>query len=116
MPSAWQTTVLSPQWKGKGAASDATTYRPISVMHPLAKLLALVLLRRLDAMAEPRGWRAPSQAGFRRGYRLEDHQLLITYLMMAAAQGRGPLAVAFIDIEKAYDKLPRTQLWEVLGT
>ena len=94
-------------WKGKGSTTDASTYRPISVMHLLAKLYSLVLLGRLEEGAEASGWRAPEQAGFRAGYRIEDHQLLLTYLMLSAAAGHGPLAVAFIDLEKAYDRVPR---------
>ena len=107
MPASWQTTAIAPVWKRKGDPDDATTYRGISVVHPLAKLYALVLLRRLDVAAEARQLHAPEQAGFRRGYRIEDHQLLLTYLMLSAASGRGPLAVAFLDLEKAYDRVPR---------
>ena len=35
--------------------------------------------------------------------------------MLSAAQGRGPLAVAFLDLEKAYDRVPRRRLWEVFA-
>ena len=70
---------------------------------------------RLDKAAEARHLHAPEQAGFRQGYRIEDHQLLLTYLMISAAVGRAPLAVAFLDLEKAYDRVPRRKLWEVFA-
>ena len=46
---------------------------------------------------------------------MEDHQLLLTYLLLAASHQRGPLALAFLDLEKAYDWLPRVTLWRVLA-
>ena len=39
----------------------------------------------------------------------------MTYLLLAASCHRGPLALAFIDLEKAYDRLPRLSLWRVLA-
>ena len=39
----------------------------------------------------------------------------MTYLLLAASRHRGPLALAFIDLEKAYDRLPRLTLWRVLA-
>ena len=49
------------------------------------------------------------------GHRVEDHQLLLMYLLLAASHQRGPLALAFLDLEKAYDWLPRVTLWRVLA-
>ena len=51
MPASWQTTAIAPVWKAKGDVSDASTYRGIAILHPLAKLYALVLLHRLDKIA-----------------------------------------------------------------
>ena len=39
----------------------------------------------------------------------------MTYLLLAASRHPGPLALAFIDLEKAYDRLPRLTLWRVLA-
>lgn len=47
---------------------------------------------------------------------MEDHQILLTYLLLAAADNRGPLAIAFIDLEKAYDRIPRDRLWQVFAS
>ena len=49
------------------------------------------------------------------GHHVEDHQLLLTYLLLAASYQRGPQALAFLDLEKAYNWLPRVTLWRVLA-
>ena len=78
--------MISPVWKHKGNPSDPTTYRGLSVLHPLGKLLALSYLHRLDAETHSQGWLAEEQAGFRLGHCIEDHQLLLTYLLLAASR------------------------------
>ena len=42
---------------------------------------------------------------------MEDHHILLTYLLLAAADNRGPLVIAFINLEKIYDCIPRNSLW-----
>ena len=37
----------------------------------------------------------------------------MTYLLLAASHHHRPLALAFIDLDKAYDRLPRLTLWRV---
>ena len=37
------------------------------------------------------------------------------YLLLAASHQWGPLALAFIDLEKAYNGVPRTTLWRILA-
>ena len=115
LPHSWLTSSITPLWKGRGSPTDPNTYRSLFVMHPVAKLFALTLLGRLDTAAEANTWRAREQAGFRRGHRIEDHQLLMTYILQCAAAGRGPVALGFIDLTKAYDSVPRARLWSVLA-
>ena len=60
-------------------------YRGVLVLHPLGKLLALSYLHCLDAEAHGQGWLAKEQVGFYLGNCMEDHQLLLTYLLLAAS-------------------------------
>ena len=101
--------------EGRGSPTNPGTYHPITVIHPIGKLLALAILRWLDTHPDAPQWHAAEQAGFYAAHQIEDHQLLITYLMMAAAAGCGPLVAAFIDLEKAYDMIPWAHLWRILA-
>ena len=78
--------MISPVWKHKGSPLDPTMYRGQSVLHPLGKLLALSYLHRLDAETHCPGWLAEEQAGLHLGHRVEDHQLLLTFLLLAASR------------------------------
>ena len=111
----WQTTVISPVWKQKGTPSDPTTYQGLPVLHLLGKLFAVNYLSHLDNETHSRHWLAEGQAGVHLGHRIEGHQLLLTYLLLAASCHQGPLALAFIDLEKAYDRAPRFTFWQVLA-
>ena len=107
-------------WNGpypdlEGSQADAKNYCPISVMGPLAKLYACCLNLELETRAAHHAWRAPTQAGFRRYYRLEDLIVPVDYLL-ARAQTRGtPLALCLVDLEKAFDIVPRQHLLDVLS-
>ena len=85
------------------------------ILYPLGKLLALSYLCHLDDETHCCGWLIQEQAGFHLGYCIEDHQLLLTYLLLAASRHWGPLALTFINLQKAYDRVPRTTFWRVLA-
>ena len=78
-------TMISPVWKHKGSPSDPVTYWGLSVLHPLGKLLALYYLHCLDEETHYHGWLAEKQAGFCLVHHMKDHQLLLTYLLLAAS-------------------------------
>ena len=40
--------------------------------------------------------------------------MLLTYLLLEASHHRGPLALTFIDLKKAHDRLPRAAPLHVL--
>ena len=58
--------------------------------------------------------RAPTQAGFRPKHSLEDLVLVLQTVVQHAIISKQQLALCFVDLAKAYDSIPRTQLWYVL--
>ena len=83
-------------------------------MGPLAKLFAACLNGALEWEAQSKGWRAPTQAGFRCHHRLEDLILPVDYLIYHVQRLKTPLALCFVDMEKAFDMVPRQCLMHVL--
>ena len=73
-----------------------------------------MVLARLEGLSESRGLRARNQAGFRAGARIEDNALLLQTAIEKAHAGKEPLYLLFVDLEKAYDSIDRSKLWEVL--
>ncbi len=76
-------------------------------MHPLAKLIMGTYNMRLTALVEEQGLRATTQAGFRANYCLEDLVITLQLLVQGAVINSTPLALAFVDLEKAYDSISR---------
>jgi hypothetical protein len=61
------------------------------VGNALAKLYSLVLMNRLDALAEREGYRARGQAGFRKGRGTPDNAFILQHLIEKSSLQRKPL-------------------------
>ena len=83
-------------------------------MSVLPKLFATIIRSRLEATALRHHLQAPTQAGFRKGARIEDNVLLLTTALEQARYHRHPLYLLFVDLEKAYDSIDRGLLWQTL--
>ena len=114
IPKAWNLVQVTPVHKC-GNQADAKNYRPVSVMGPLAKLYACCLNLELETRATFHAWRAPTQAGFRRHYYLEDLIMPVDYLLARAQTHSTPLALCLVDLEKAFDLVPHQHLLDVLS-
>lgn len=75
-PPIWNRALLLSLYK-KGNPKLADNYRGLSIMGALPKLYATIMSTRLDSELDASGLRAPTQAGFRQGARLEDNILLL---------------------------------------
>jgi len=79
------------------------------------RLYAALLNQRLVEYTEAEGLRAPSQAGFRPGMSTLHPVFTLQHLFDRARHRREPLFCCFLDLQGAYDRVPRPLLWEALA-
>ena len=70
--------------------------------------------RRLSAYCEAKGLLPEGQCGFRPGRSTTDMTFMVRRLQEIRRKGGVSLFICFIDLQKAYDTVDRTLLWQVL--
>ena len=112
VPGDWVKAIIVPLYKGKGSKDECGSYRGISLLSIPGKVYARILTVRMMEITESRV--SEEQGGFRKGRGCVDQ--IFTVRMTAEkylAKGK-KLYVAFMDLEKAYDRVDWNALWDVL--
>ena len=99
-------------YNNKGDRGDCNNYRGISLLSIVGKLLARVVLKRLQVLAD-RVY-PESQCGFRANRSTTDMVFSLKQLQKKCREQQQPLFVAFIDFAKAFDLLSREGLFKIL--
>ena len=112
IPDAWTESVISPLYKGKGDRRECSNNRGIKLLSVGLKLFERVLQNRLRMVVEEQ--LGEEQHGFRKGRSSLDLIGAIRRLAEnRSAKGLGT-AVALLDLEKAYDRVPRWLVMKIL--
>lgn len=112
-PSAWGEGIIVPIFKG-GNIDEAQNYRGITLVNTLAKIYSQILLNRVTKWSEKENKLSQNQFGFQRGKSTVDCIFTLYSIISKTLHSGEKLFCAFIDYEKAFDKIDRSLLWQKL--
>lgn len=111
IPEDWKIGVLLPIHK-KGDTKVCSNYRGITLLSTALKTYERILEKRLTEIVE--STLGETQSGFRKGRSIQDHIFTVKQIIDKTLLSNTQAYFAFVDLEKAFDKVNRRKLWEIL--
>ena len=106
MPSEWNDSIIISLYKGKGEALDRENYRDLKLTEHILKVMERIIedfirnIVNIDDM----------QFGFMPGRGTTDAIFIVRQIQEAYIRKNLNLFFAFVDLEKAFDRVPRKVL------
>ena len=116
----WHESILFILWKGKGDPSGHQTHRGVVLLDVISKVVCKLVTSRLATLAEHVC--GESELAYRKGRGCSDGLFTLRRLLsrMARHFSHGQpaedsqLYILFVDLSKAFDGVPREDLWRLL--
>ena len=110
IPNVWEESHILNRYKGKGEAQDRGNYRGLKLTDQVMKLLE----RALDSSIRKMVNIDDMQFGFVPCRGTTDAIFIFRQLQEKYFATNKPLYIAFVDLEKAFDRVPRKVIWWAL--
>ena len=105
VPTIWKEAVIRPIPKKGKDKRDPSSYRPISLLSCVGKLLERIINNRLIWHLESNSVLASTQTGYRQFQSTEDQLALLTQDIEDAFQEKKKVLAVFFDLSKAFNKV-----------
>lgn len=112
VPEEWNQSIIVPIFKNKGDPLDCQNHRGISLMSHVGKVYERILETRLRAQVDD--LLSESQCGFRPGRGTVDQIAALRLFLEKSWEHNIDQYICFLDLEKAFDRVPRGKIWSVL--
>ena len=112
-PTEWRQSIIIPIWKRKGDRRECSQYSGIGLLSQPSKVFARILEKRIRYIVEPQ--LSENQFGFRKNKGCSDAIFILRQLQEKHIEWNKPLYMAFIDQERAFDRVVRAELWKCLA-
>ena len=112
VPVDWVSACIAPLFKGKGDKQECSNYRGISLLSVVGKVYGRVLINRIRRGTDK--YICDEQGGFRQGRGCVDQIFAVRQVCEKFLEKGKEVYWAFMDLEKAYDRIDREGLWDVL--
>ena len=106
-PTDWQGSYIINLYKGKGDALNRGNNRGLKLIDQVMKVLERVV----ESLIRQRVEIDEMQCGFMSGCGTTDAIFIIRQLQEQHLTANKPLYMAFVDLEKAFDRVPRDVIW-----
>ena len=107
----WRSAVVVPLYKGKGERIECSNYKGISLLIVVGKIYAGILVDRVCKMSEGL---IDDEQGVLRAWRWCVDQIFTLKQCEKPREKKCRVYVGFMDLEKAYNRVNREVLWQVL--
>ena len=110
VPAMWKKAQIVPIHKKGKDKQDPKSYRPISLLSCLGKLMERMVNKRLIWHLETNNILNPTQTGYRKHRNTEDQLALLAQEIETAFQEKKKVVAVFFDLSRAFDKVWREGL------
>ena len=123
VPKHFKETVIRPFLKNTDKSpTNPSNYRPVALLNVQMKIYEQIIKARLVPMLEKNKFFSRVQAAYRKARSTNDHILVIQELFYAYrfktnqrnSYNKRPLYLCLMDLEKAFDTVPRNRLFSKL--
>ena len=105
VPAVWKEAIVIPVPKKGKDKKNPRSYRPISLLSCVGKLLERMINRRLINHLESNNVLFPTQTGYRKHRSTEDQLAHLAQNIEDAFQEKRKVLVVFFDLSNAFDKV-----------